>query len=41
MFLRYDLSYIVLHDEIDYSYTHYIHEARRLFPSLGIDLVPF
>ncbi len=32
---------IVLHDEIDYSYTHYIHEARHLFSSFGIDLVSF
>lgn len=30
---------IVLHDEIDYSYTHYIHEAHHLCSSFGIDLV--
>lgn len=32
---------IVLHDEIDYSYTHYIHEVHHLFSSFGIDLVSF
>lgn len=32
---------IVLHDEIDYSYTYYIHEEHRFFFSFGIDLVSF